>query len=69
MAKVGRPIKFLIRLTSEKRTRLEGMIHCGNGAINSALKARILLKADVSENGSGWSDERIAEALETSLST
>ena len=37
--------------------------------INSALKARILLKADVSENGSGWSDERIAEALETSLST
>ena len=29
MAKVGRPIKFLIRLTSEKRTRLEGMIHCG----------------------------------------
>ena len=48
MAKVGRPIKFLIRLTSEKRTRLEGMIHCGKGAINSALKARILLKADVS---------------------
>ena len=37
------------------------MIHC----INSALKARILLKADVSENGPGWSDERIAEALET----
>ena len=45
------------------------MIHCGKGAINSALKARILLKADVSENGPGWSDERIAEALETSLST
>ena len=69
MAKVGRPIKFGIRLTPEERTRLEGMIHCGKGAINSALKARILLKADVSENGPGWSDERIAEALETSLST
>ena len=27
------------------------------------------LKADVSENGPGWSDERIADALETSLST
>ena len=57
MAKVGRPIKFGIRLTPEERTRLEGMIHCGKGAINSALKARILLKADVSENGPGWSDK------------
>ena len=28
----------------------------------------ILLKTDVSENGPGWSNERIAEALETSLS-
>ena len=69
MAKIGRPIKFVIRLNPEERTRLEGMIHCGIGAVNSALKARILLKADVSENGPGWSDERIAEALETSLST
>ena len=49
MAKIGRPIKFLIRLTPEERTRLEGMIHCGIGALNSALKARILLKTDVSE--------------------
>ena len=36
---------------------------------SAGIKARILLKADVSENGPGWSDERIAEALETSLST
>ena len=43
MAKVGHPIKFGIRLTSEERTQLEGMIHCGKGPINSALKARILL--------------------------
>ena len=69
MAKIGRPIKFVIRLTPEERTRLEGMTHCGIGAVNSALKARILLKTDVSENGPGWSDERIAETLETSLST
>ena len=69
MEKIGRPIKFVIRLTPEERTWLEGMIHCGIGALNSALKARILLKTDVSENGPGWSDERIAEALETSLST
>jgi transposase len=32
------------------------------------LKARILLKADVSEAGEGWSDSRIIKALETSVS-
>jgi hypothetical protein len=30
------------------------------------LKARILLKADVSEGSKGWSDSRITETLETS---
>ena len=45
MAKIGRPIKFVIRLTPEERTRLEWMIHCGIGAVNSALKARILHRA------------------------
>jgi Homeodomain-like domain len=33
------------------------------------MKVRILLKADVSEGGEGWSDSRIVEALETSLTT
>jgi transposase len=32
------------------------------------LKARILLKADVSEAGEGWSDSRIIKALDTSVS-
>src|SRR3979490_2942667 len=32
------------------------------------LKARILLKADVSEAGAGWSDSRIIKALDTSVS-
>jgi transposase len=32
-------------------------------------KARILLKADVSELGEGWSDSRIAAALDTSIAT
>jgi transposase len=33
------------------------------------LYARILLKADASEEGPAWTDERIAEALETSADT
>ena len=32
-------------------------------------RARILLKADVSEAGDGWSDSAIAEALDTSIAT
>ena len=32
------------------------------------MKARILLKADVSEAGEGWSDSRIVKAVETSVS-
>ena len=32
-------------------------------------KVRILLKADVSDAGEGWSDSRIAEALDTSIDT
>jgi hypothetical protein len=32
------------------------------------LKARIVLKADVSQAGEGWSDSRIIKALETSPS-
>ena len=31
------------------------------------LKARILLKADVSDAGEGWSDGQIVAALDTSL--
>ena len=59
----------MVRLTPEERTRLEGMIRCGKGAARELMKARILLKADVSENGPGWSDQRISAALETSQST
>jgi transposase len=33
------------------------------------LRARVLLKADVSETGKGWSDSRIVQALDTSLAT
>jgi hypothetical protein len=44
------------------------MIHKGKSSAGRLLKARILLKADVSEAGEGWSDSRIVEALETSVS-
>ena len=41
MAKVGRPIKFGIRLTPEERTRLEGMIHCNYSGTLAPINWRI----------------------------
>jgi len=49
----------------EERERLETLIRKGKSPARRVLKARILLKADVSEAGKGWSDNRIIEALET----
>ena len=40
----------------------------GKSPAKRLLKARILLKADVSEAGDGWSDSKIVEALDTSAS-
>jgi len=60
--------KYVVRLSGEERAQLEGLINKGKGPAQRLLKARILLKADVSEHGEGWSDGRIIEALDTSAS-
>ncbi len=69
MGKRGPDVKYVVRLNADERERLESMIRTGREAAYRLLKARILLKADVSVEGCGWDDARIAEALETSLST
>src|SRR6201993_4855721 len=43
------------------------MICAGKHSAQSLTKARILLKADVSEVGEGWSDSAISAALNTSV--
>ena len=53
---------------AEERLTLETMIRKGKSLAQRLLKARILLNADVSEDGEGWSDSRIIEPLETSVS-
>ena len=60
--------RYVVRLSEEERTRLEAMIRKGKSAAQMLLKARILLKADASDAGEGWSDSRIVEALDTSVS-
>jgi len=56
--------KYVVRLSVEEREQLEAVIRKGKSAAQRLLKARILLKADVSEAGEGWSDNRIIRALE-----
>jgi hypothetical protein len=61
--------KYVVRLTEEERATLEATVSRGKRPASEILKARILLKADVSDAGEGWSDERIVQALATSVST
>src|SRR5215470_15696797 len=60
--------RYVVRLRAEEREQLESLIRKGKSPAQRLLKARILLKADVSEAGEGWSDSQIMTALETSAS-
>jgi transposase len=61
--------KYVVRLDAEERDRLNDLIHKGKRSAQLLTKARILLKADVSDAGEGWSDSAIAAALDTSIAT
>jgi hypothetical protein len=61
--------KYVVRLSPDERDQLAAHIRSGRRSARLLTKARILLKADVSEAGDGWSDGRIAEAVDTSVAT
>lgn len=56
--------KYIVDLTTEERPNLEGRLRGGQMSVRKVKRIQILLKAD-----EGWSDERIAEALDVGLST
>jgi transposase len=66
---MGQEAKYVVRLSSEERLSLETLVKTGKRAADTRLRAQILLKADVSEGGPGWTDARIAEAFDVGLST
>src|SRR5579862_6910333 len=59
--------KYVVRLSAEEREELSEFIRTGKRSAQLLTKARILLKADVSDAGEGWSDSKIAAALDTSV--
>jgi transposase len=61
--------RYVVKLSDDERGRLNTLIHVGKHPARRLTKARILLKADASEPGAGWSDSQIAAALDTSVDT
>ena len=61
--------KFKVTLTADERQSLHELIATGKAAARKLIHARILLKADASEDGLHWPDWRIADALEIGIDT
>lgn len=60
--------RYVVRLSAEERERLEALRSKGKLPARRLMKALILLKADVSDAGEGWSDSEIVRALDTTKS-
>jgi hypothetical protein len=68
---VGKEIavkKYVVKLSAEERERLDTLIHGGTHPARQLTRARVLLRADAGDGGEGWSDSRIAAALDIALS-
>jgi transposase len=56
--------RYIVDLTTEERDDLESRLKGGEMGVRKVKRIQILLKAD-----KGWTDERIAEAVDVGLST
>jgi transposase len=61
--------QYVVELTSKERFQLQQIVTKGNTTGYRIKYAHILLKADQSKDGPGWSDPKIAEAFGCNLST
>jgi transposase len=66
---MGKEAKHVVRLGARDREWLEVLIREGGASASVLKRAWVLLKADSSPRGPGWSDERIAEFANAGLST
>ena len=63
------PKKHIVQLTSEERERCLATVRAGRAAARTIMHAQVLLQADCGPHGSGWTDERIAEACHVTAVT
>ncbi len=61
--------QHVVVLSEQERARLHALIGQGSAPARALTHARILLKANQSEAGPGWSDRAIATALEVHHTT
>ena len=64
---MGKKAKYIVRLTDEERRTLQQLVVGPRVARDKALRARMLLKADV--DGPHWHDGQIIDAFEVGMST
>jgi transposase len=58
--------KYVVRLTEAERVELRGIVGRGKVAAAKRRRAQVLLKADAGAEGSGPTDEQVAEAIDVS---
>jgi transposase len=58
--------KYIVELTDDERASLKEVVKKLNGSSQKVKRANILLKAD---SGAGWTDAKIAEALDCRTKT
>ena len=61
--------KYRVTLTLEERAELQRLLSRGKGDVRTLKHAQMLLKADESPGGPGWSDAKIAEAVGAGIAT
>ena len=61
--------KYIVSLTSSERDDLEQLTKKGKIAAYKMNHARILLKADINQEGGGWIDRKISESLDIGHAT
>ena len=55
---------YVVRLSEGERNRLTDLVSKGKVAAGKRLHAQVLLKADVSGAGAGWTNQQIVDALD-----
>jgi transposase len=61
--------RYVVELTTEEQDELMQLASKGKAAVRKITHARILLKADESQNGPAWTDIQISDALGVHINT
>jgi transposase len=61
--------KYIVDLSPSERSELKIITNKGKTAAYKMNRARILLKADINQEGGGWTDSKISESLNIGRAT